>query len=127
MGLIAHIFRLIRNYLGRFWAWIKRKPEKEETKIPGQWAEKEESPMAKGPEPMARPSSLVVKKGRKLHIRWLLSIKRLIAALLMCTNFVLAEFILGTQTPGAVIFVFMFLANSFIEADYLWKTRSKKQ
>lgn len=131
MGLISQLFRVVKKILrplfDKLFGRFRRKPAEGETEIPASWVEKPQGPMQKTSEPMgSHPGSLVVNPRKKYRIKWLLSFKRILAGLLMCFNFVLAEFILSTQSSSFAIFFLVFLANAFILADYLWKTRSRE-
>jgi len=53
--------------------------------------------------------------------------KRFLAAFLLFLNFVFSQFLLGSVGTGAQPMFLIFLGNSFILVDYLWKTRQKKE
>lgn len=64
---------------------------------------------------------------QKKRIPGFRQIKRLVAAGLLLINFILSQFLLGSLgQQGQPLFV-LFLLNSFILADYLWKTRRKPE
>lgn len=128
MGLISQsirwIKRQIRALFDQVFGRFRRKSKKGELEIPGSWIKEPESPMTTSPEPMERrPSSLQIRRG-KYRIRWLLTFKRLMAALLLFINLVLSGFMLSIQNSGAAVLCLMFLGNAFLLADYLWKTGS---
>ena len=52
--------------------------------------------------------------------------KTLLASGLLLLNLVFSQFILGSRSEGQIMFL-MFLGNSFILADYLWKMRRKPE
>lgn len=59
------------------------------------------------------------------HIPFYRKFKTLLAAGLLGLNLVFSQFLLGSQSAGQIMFL-LFLGNSFILADYLWKMRKKK-
>lgn len=54
-------------------------------------------------------------------------IKRLVAAGLLMINFILSQFLLGSLGQQGQPLFLLFLLNSFILADYIWKTRRKPE
>ena len=59
----------------------------------------------------------------KWHFPGLLRIKRVLAGILMIVNLAFSQFLLGATQGTTQIFTLMFVANAFLLADYLWKTR----
>jgi hypothetical protein len=58
------------------------------------------------------------------HIPFYKKFKQILAAVLLLFNLIFSQFLLGTSSAGQIMFL-IFLANSFILADYLWKMRKK--
>lgn len=137
MGLIAQIFREVKHQLARPFSRFKKKPEEGVEEVPSAWMEEREKKARLGTEQWRPKGSrrlekrgskfVILKPTRKLyHWPWLRQLKRSMAGILLIINFFIGEFILGT-TPGALIFFFLFLANSFILIDYLWKTMKRPE
>jgi len=137
LGLVAQLFREVKRQFSRLFNRFRKKPGENVEEVPAQWMkQKDASPGTEKWRPKGSRKVRVEKKGsrflivkptrRLYHWRWLRQIKRLIAGLLLCVNFFIAEFILGT-TPGALILFFLFFLNSFILVDYLWKTMKRKE
>jgi len=83
--------------------------------MPRSW---ERSPSA-GP---GKGQRIVVVKHKK-RIPGLKFFKRALAGVLLLINFAFSQFILGSLGTVAQPMFILFLANSFILLDYLWKTR----
>jgi len=83
--------------------------------MPRSW---ERSPSA-GP---GKSQRIVVVKHKK-RIPGLKFFKRALAGVLLLINFAFSQFILGSLGTVAQPMFILFLANSFILLDYLWKTR----
>ena len=64
---------------------------------------------------------------QKMRIPGLLQLKRFTAAFLLFVNFVFSQFLLGSVGTGAQWTFLIFLGNSVILVDYLWKTRKKQK
>lgn len=58
------------------------------------------------------------------HIPFYKKFKQLLAFTLLGFNVIFSQFLLGSRTEGQIMFV-LFLGNSFILADYLWKMRKQ--
>ena len=58
------------------------------------------------------------------HIPGYRRFKSLLALVLLLLNLVFSQFLLGSSSAGQIMFL-LFLGNSFIIADYLWKMRNK--
>lgn len=71
-------------------------------------------------------TQLELKKKRKIRIPMLRTIKRLIAAFLLIVNFFISQASLMSASQSQPLFV-LFILNSFILVDYLWKTRDKPE
>lgn len=130
LGLVAQLFREVKHQFSRLFSRFRKKPEENVEEVPAQWMkEKPSGARALGKKRVVQKGNkfVILKPTRKpYHLPWLRQLKRLMAGLLLCVNFFIAEFILGT-TPGALILVFLFLLNSFILVDYLWKTMRRKE
>lgn len=123
MGLINQAIREIRQFLSNLWGsipFIKKRRKRraaEPTEVPACWNEKPRL----GKEEIPR-KQIVVQK-HKLRVPGLLKIKRILAGFLLLLNFIFSQFLLGrVGDQGQPMFI-IFLLNSFIMADYLWKTR----
>lgn len=124
MGLLNQIIRELkesaRNLRKKFSKKKSRRSRKDEPIVlHPSWSKKDgkASPEKK---------QLIVTKHKK-RIPGLLMFKRILAGVLFLINFVLSQFLLasaGEQGFGTFI---IFLGNSFILADYLWKTRGKEK
>jgi len=62
---------------------------------------------------------------KKRRIPWLRNAKRILAGGLLFVNFLFSQFLLAATNQAELIF-FVFLGNSFIILDYLWKTRRRE-
>ena len=58
------------------------------------------------------------------HIPGYRRFKSLLALFLLLLNLIFSQFLLGSSSAGQIMFL-LFLGNSFILADYLWKMRKK--
>jgi len=63
----------------------------------------------------------------KKRIPGLLWFKRIIAGILLLINFSFSQFLLGSLGSTVQPMFIVFLGNSFILLDYLWKTRRKEE
>jgi hypothetical protein len=63
----------------------------------------------------------------KKRIPGLLWFKRIMAGILLLINFSFSQFLLGSLGSTVQPMFIVFLGNSFILADYLWKTRHKEE
>lgn len=90
--------------------------------VPRSWVNENPGLQSKG---VPENSRLLIQQEGKKRIPGLLKIKRLLAGVLLLFNFVFSQFLLAaTGVQGIFTFLF-FMGNSFIMADYLWKTRRK--
>jgi hypothetical protein len=79
------------------------------------------------PQPTVPKGFVIVDKAKqpwKFHLPHFLTIKRTIAGFLMLFDFILA---IVTLTSATGFFALIFLLNTYLLADYLWKTARKKQ
>lgn len=121
MGIFSHVTRGLKNWLrNRF---RKKKSSRDIKKradyVPRQWV-----PQKPDLKPQ-KQSSIIVKHKRR--VPWLRTFKRGLAVILLFINFVFSQFLLGSIGEGAQPMFLLFLANSFILLDYLWKTRRKPE
>lgn len=132
MGIISKLISLVTDPLKKILQKLRdklsrEKPSKNKIRIPHSWEKKEE---VTGLRSQVKKKEVVTKHPGKLkrlyHFPWLLRLKRGIAAILLLINLAFSQFVLGSQNEGQIFFL-MFIANSFILADYLWKTRSKPE
>lgn len=127
MGAIKQLNRALRNMLDSFVGIFRRKPkrrsrrdsEPELVKVPRKW--KKDSPAAQ------KKQRVKVIEQQKMRIPGIRSFKRYLAAFLLFINFVFSQFLLGTVGAGAQPMFLIFLGNSVILVDYLWKTRQTKE
>jgi len=71
-------------------------------------------------------TELVIKKKGKRRIPLLRTVKRLLAATLLIINFFISQASLMSAAASQPLFL-LFILNSFIMLDYLWKTRKKPE
>lgn len=101
-----------------------RKPAKKGVNVPASWLKPDAQTKAKAlPKGYVR---LEKPKMRKLHIPGLRTGKRVLATFLLAINFVISQAALTSAQNTQPMFA-LFLLNSFILLDYIWKTRSKKK
>jgi hypothetical protein len=60
------------------------------------------------------------------HIPLYKKFKQVLAVVLLLFNLIFSQFLLGTSSSGQIMFL-VFLGNSFLIADYLWKSRRKPE
>lgn len=118
MGLISQLIRGFRSRLKETFDYVfRRKPKRflrdAPVTVPRSWEKKKGQKLEKAP---------AVTK-HKLRVPHLLTFKRILAAFLLLVNFVFSQFLLGSVGTGAQPMFILFLLNSFILVDYLWKTR----
>jgi len=122
MGALNKFFRVIRHKFFDLsdWIWDKlpiqkfrRSKIKKSNRRPGKKKRKEWE-------------NVEISSREKRSIPGYRKFKTLLAAGLLLLNLVFSQFILGSQTEGQIMFL-MFLGNSFILADYLWKMRRKPE
>jgi len=117
MGLIAQIFRGLQEKLRSGFNFVFRRNKKTNKKqpavVPESWIRKKKQPVI--------PQAVIIK--HKKRIPHLLFFKRLLAGFLLLVNFVFSQVLLGSVGTGAQPMFVLFLLNSFILIDYLWKTR----
>lgn len=107
--------------LDRIFRRNKKEPTKEDPKPPGSWTK---------PAPTrSTGSKWTPRLPKRPTVKWRIpgfrQFKRLAAGLLMVVNFIIGELTL-TGPRSTLIFAVFFLLNSFLLADYLWKTRKRK-
>lgn len=124
-GLINSITRrfkqILKNLKKRFSGRKKKRgkvAEEEITVVPRSWVSKSGQKRE-----FSESTKVLIQQEGKKRIPGLLKIKRLLAGILFILNFIFSQFLLAaTGSQGFFTFLF-FLGNSFIIADYLWKTR----
>jgi hypothetical protein len=129
MGLINQAIREIKQQLSNLWGSLpfnKRKKKRrkadadEEISVPRSWSR------SRPGEKRTSRKQVIVQK-HKLRVPGLRWFKRGLAAFLLLINFVFSQFLLSqVGGQGQAMFI-IFLLNSFIMADYLWKTRRASQ
>ena len=87
--------------------------------IPKEWRESE------NPGPTPTPSLFKETGTQKIRVPGLRMVKRVIAALLLIINFLIAQATL-MSAPATQPLYLLFGLNAFILLDYLWKTRRKQ-
>lgn len=124
MGLINQAIREIKQFLSNLWNSLpfnrkkkRRRAAAEPIKVPFSWRRN-----SRPGEGAASEKEVIVQK-HKIRVPGLRAIKRILAVFLLLINFVFSQFLLGrVGDQGQPMFI-LFLLNSFIMADYLWKTR----
>jgi len=117
MGLLN---QAIRNLKGNLGSLFKRKNKKkkvaaaEPIEVPRSWSKPQPSSSAR------MPITVIKYKKRIPGLRWF---KRILAGFLLLINFSFSQFLLGNIGTQAQPMFILFLLNSFIIIDYLWKTR----
>lgn len=126
MGAAKQLSRALRNAMNDFMGVFKKKQKRskrneapEMVKIHRSW--KKGSSAAQN-----KPEKVKVIEQQKMRIPGLLMFKRIAAAFLLLINFVFSQFLLGSVGAGAQWTFFIFLGNSLVLVDYLWKTRKKE-
>lgn len=123
MGAVKQLKRALSNLIESFVGLFRRKPKKrarrssepELVKVPRKW--KKDSAAQK-------KEKVKVIEQQKMRIPGIRSLKRYLAAFLLFINFVFSQFLLGTVGAGAQPMFLIFLGNSLILVDYIWKTRN---
>jgi hypothetical protein len=134
MGLINQAAREIKQFFSNLWRSLpfhKKKKrgiehkQEESIEIPASWRKSPRPGDSSASSARARKQIIVEKhKIRVPGLRWF---KRCLASFLLLINFVFSQFLLGrVGEQGQPLFI-LFLLNSFIMADYLWKTRKTSQ
>jgi hypothetical protein len=122
MGLLNQIFRTVNDYLRKIWNGLfhrGKKDEDEEIEVPASWQKAENT----SPRPGRKNKKQIVVQKHKIRVPGLRWFKRALAGCLLFINFVFSQFLLSrVGDQGQSLFI-LFLLNSFIMADYLWKTR----
>ena len=126
MGAVKQLSRALRNlidgFVGIFRSKPKRRsrrsPEPEMVKVPRKW---------KKSQALEKKERVKVIEQQKKRIPGIRSLKRYLAAFLLFINFVFSQFLLGTVGAGAQPMFLIFMGNSVILVDYLWKTRMIKE
>jgi hypothetical protein len=118
MGLIQQLIRGIKSRIKNGFDFVFRRKKKQILRdvpvtVPRSWSKK----IGQKTKPAPRVIS------HRLRVPHLLTIKRMLAAFLLLVNFVFSQFLLGSVGTGAQPMFILFLLNSFILIDYLWKTR----
>lgn len=119
------IFKKIRKKFSRPKTKAFRRAKKievEGVKVPKAWLPKSKGKL----KPKQGYVIVEKKKQKKWHIPHLRSLKRGLAGILVIFNFLFSQFCL-MSTPTTQVMGLLFLANSFIIADYLWKTRKEPE
>jgi len=118
MGILNQGIRYLKGSLSNLFRKKKKKKQDptEATVVPRSWIK---------PEAQPKPTPFTIKYKRR--IPGLRAIKRILAGILLLINFSFSQFLLGSIGTQAQPMFFLFLLNSFILIDYLWKTRRKEQ
>lgn len=114
--------RRILDVVLKKWPWKEKEPL-------AVWPKQKRGRPRKGarqidPKPWKKPK-MIHASSTKLKIPGLLGSKRIMAGILLVINFIFGESALTAGSFGVPVAI-MFLANSFILLDYLWKTRTKR-
>jgi len=125
MGAVKQLSRALRNLIDSF-VGIFSKPkrrsrgsaEPEMVKVPTKW---------KKSQALEKKERVKVIEQQKMRIPGIRALKRYLAAFLLFINFVFSQFLLGTVGSGAQPMFLIFMGNSVILVDYLWKTRMIKE
>lgn len=122
MGLISQLTRGIQSRIkgtlkGIRKRFFRKKTVAEDSHAPLSWRKKKTITAAD----RKNRAPDVIK--HKIRIPHLLFFKRLLAGFLLLINFVFSQFLLGAIGTGAQPMFILFLLNSLILIDYLWKTR----
>jgi hypothetical protein len=113
MGLLNQTFRSLKRNLGSLFKGKKKKVATTEViRVPRSWGKPQS-------QPKAMPTVIKYKK-RIPGLRWF---KRILAGFLLLINFAFSQYLLGSIGTQAQPMFLLFLLNSFILIDYLWKTR----
>ena len=126
MGAVKQLSRALRNLIDSFVGIFRSKPkrrsrrdsEPEMVKVPTKW---------KKSQALEKKERVKVIEQQKMRIPGIRSLKRYLAAFLLFINFVFSQFLLGTVGAGAQPMFLIFLGNSLILVDYLWKTRQIRE
>lgn len=104
--------------------WSKKK--KKDAEVPKSWLDKTTSktPVTEVVEETMPTVSVKPKRSFKIHVPYLLTVKRIIAAFLLIVNFFIAQAALTSAQTTQPLYLLFFL-NALILLDYLWKTRRK--
>lgn len=123
MGAARQIRRAILDMIHSFTGIFKKKPkrsrrssEPEMVKVPRRWRNQSAA---------QKPEKVQIIEQQKMRVPGLRQLKRFLAAFLLLINFVFSQFLLGSVGAGAQPMFLIFLGNSVILVDYLWKTRGK--
>jgi len=126
MGAARQLRRAVQDLLDSFVGIFKRKKkrsrkssEPEMVKLHKSW--KKGSPAAH------KKNRVHVIEQQKMRVPGLRQFKRIAAAFLLFINFVFSQFLLGSIGDGSQGMFLLFLGNSAILVDYIWKTRSIKK
>ncbi|MCJ7459208.1 MAG: hypothetical protein MUP17_09475 [candidate division Zixibacteria bacterium] len=114
--------------MSRTWTYLanllhhgkKRRRRRDPDEIPRSWRRQDLQDAGPG-----KGRSVIIK--HKKRIPGLLWFKRILAGFLLLINFTFSQFMLGSLGAPAQPMFILFLANSFILLDYLWKTRRGAQ
>ena len=126
MGAIKQLSRALKNLINSFVGIFRSKPQKrsrrnsepEMVKVPKQW---------KKSQALEKKEKVKVIEQQKWRVPGLRALKRYLAFFLLFINFVFSQFLLGTVGAGAQPMFLIFLGNSLILVDYLWKTRQIRE
>lgn len=118
MGFINQLIRELKEWLRGSGKKKKKRQPDEPVQIHKSWN--------KPQQPAAQPK-IVRTHPNKKKVPGLLQIKRVLAGVLLLINFVFSQFLLlAVGSDGFATFL-IFMGNSFVIADYLWKTRRKPE
>ena len=126
MGVIKQLSRAVKDLMDSFVGIFRKKPKRSRSssepvmvKVHRSW--KKEAPAAQ------KKGSVQIIEQQKMRIPGLRQFKRILAGFLLFINFVFIQFLLGSLGQSAQPMFLLFLGNSVILVDYLWKTRGKKK
>ena len=127
MGAIKQLSRAVKDLMDSFVGVFRKKPKRSRgssepvmVKVHRSW-KKEKAPAAQ------KKESVQIIEQQKMRIPGIRQLKRITAAFLLFINFVFSQFLLGSLGKSAQPMFLLFLGNSLILVDYLWKTRGKKK
>jgi hypothetical protein len=117
IGILNQAVRQLKKSIHNIFHRKKRKKSKvqEPDMVPASWLKHRSG------EPKTEQKIQFIKN--KKRIPGLLWFKRIIAGILLLINFSFSQFLLGSLGSTVQPMFIVFLGNSFILLDYLWKTR----
>jgi hypothetical protein len=118
IGILNQAVRQLKKSIKNILHRKKRKKSKtdEPDVVPASWLKHRSG------QPKTEQKIQFINKNKK-RIPGLLWFKRIIAGILLLINFSFSQFLLGSLGSTVQPMFIVFLGNSFILLDYLWKTR----